>query len=410
MRYKIDTMDLYTVAVNKTVMENCAFISMTFDEVIDGVRLKQAIKNAFRYHPLFGCKLVKDKEYFLETNNKEFEVLNVKEEDRPKIFGHCSNDFLFQFSYYEKTVAFEWCHVVSDGKGAMAFLCSVYSFYFGIEQEPVPKEFPMNRLYNEYYDKNAKPFAYKEVGPGFRPSDLPVIKRGYKCKIHTVILSTPDIIRISKKADASPVALLVPLFSQAIRKNLPADAKRKDVTCGIVIDIRKPLNRQTMHNAIINKVVTYNDKIDKFDLDTICTMYRSILDLACLEDNIKYRITKDSNDIRLFMALKHFGLNKITARILKGSMNNIACTYLGKMDWNEELQKHIKFVDFRSWPDVAEGVFAAIGFGNNIIINVAENYANRNIVPDFVNCCQKLGIKTEYRTPFIFEQANARFK
>ena len=76
-----------------------------------------------------------------------------------------------------------------------------------------------------------------------KEKDLKTIANGYKCTSHVLKVETAEVLRAAKKNDATPTAILVPLFCRAIREHLPENIHNRNVSCGIVVDCRKPMQR-----------------------------------------------------------------------------------------------------------------------------------------------------------------------
>ena len=118
-------MDMYPIAVNKTQIENNPFLQAILKDPVDAERLYDAVKKSLCEHPLFACTMRREKEYYLETNEKEFLLIHAAEENRPLAFGDATNGFLWQMCYDQHTISFEWCHAISDGRGGFALFSSV---------------------------------------------------------------------------------------------------------------------------------------------------------------------------------------------------------------------------------------------------------------------------------------------
>lgn len=409
-RYELDTMDIYSIAVNKTTMENASFFAIELDENVDEKKLVSSIEKAIEFNPLFGCKIVdKNKKSYLEKNNKPIIVFNVKEEERPKVFVNGTNGYCFQIAYYENHLTFEWCHIITDGAGAVAFLYDLLNAYFGRYSSPSKDEFDTDVYLKDLINKKVKPIGRGKEPKGFNNKYLPVEKRGYKCMTHIVKIPTEDIVKISKRAESTPAAVFVPLLSRAIRKNLPNNIKNRNVSCSVMIDVRNRLKVHTMHNAAIGKVLTYTDSMDKYDFDTVSTCYRGMLDLALQEENLIYNLTDTASSIDLLLTLRKFKLTKPVASIIKNSMNNIVFTYIARFNFDEVVKRHIKKINARSWPDIGNLVLALVDFNGTFTLNITENYKNKNIMQDFLNELKEHDIRYEYEEPFLFEQANARW-
>lgn len=413
MRYELGNMDKYPLAVMETVMENASFFKASLDEDVDEQRLYQSIKIALEYHPLFKCKLGYHKQYYLEDNAAaELKIFNVDTYNRPKEFGKNTNGYLFQVCYFKNTISLEWCHAVTDGRGAIRFLSTILDAYFQVDLPEIPKEFPLKLGFESIYDESVKSFGQIKQPKGFKAKDLKVIKNGYKCTSHVLKVQTADIMKVAKKFDTTPSAIVVPLFSQAIREHLPKNIKNRNVSCGIVVDCRAPMKMDTMHNFINTKVITYRDKFDEFDLQKISTIYRGILDLYVQPENIISSCTemKKSTDFLYNMRPRFFQkfLMKIVGKIVKRTMDNIGFTYLGRVPFSEKVKSHLIDFNFRSWPDIGDCVIAAVDLNGTLIIDICENYYDKGIIDSFINICKDNDIDIKVCEENIFEQANVR--
>ena len=411
MKYQMGVMDTYPISANKTSMENNPFFQVKLKERVSAERLHTAVKQALSEHPLFACTLRYKKKYYLETNEKEFLLIRASEENRPLAFGDATNGFLWQMCYDEYSISFEWCHAISDGKGAFAFFSSVLCHYFGVDRPVEPAlELGLESIYNSA----EKGIPEKKQAKGFAANSLPFLKRGYRTDCHILKAPMSEVLAVAKKNDSSPAAVLMPLVSMALRKHINPKAKNKNVRCSVVIDCRGPMGFQTMHNCIISKNITYVDRYDTMDFARVSTVYRSLLDLAVQKENIVKAATDFIDTVGPLVSVKPIFLQKILAKVVFGLMKHSECnfvfTYLGKIDLPNEVMSGLADFNFRSWPDFSECNVAAIDFGGTLILNICENFQDKQIIPDLIDICSTVGIHFETADTLSFEQANLRLK
>ena len=169
---------------------------------------------------------------------------------------------------------------------------------------------------------------------------------------------------------------------------------------------------QTMHNCIISKTITYIDRYDTMDFALVSTIYRALLDLAVQPENIVKAATETVDMIRPIVAVKPRFLQKAMAKVVAGTMkhsdSNFTFTYLGKMDLPDEVMSGRADFHFRSWTDFGECNVAAVDFGGTLILNICENYEDKQIIPDFIDICKNVGIHFETADELTYEQANLR--
>ena len=408
-KYPLGVMDLYPIAVNKTKIENNPFFQAKLKQPVDPERLYAAVKQSLCEHPLFACTLRYEKGYCLETNEKEFSLIRASEENRPLAFGDATNGFLWQMCYDDHTISFEWCHAVTDGKGAYAFFSSVLCHYFGVDRPVEPAlELGLESLYN----KAENGIPQKKQAPGFAASALPFLKRGYRTDCHILKVPMSQVLAAAKRSDSSPAAVLPPLISMALRRHMDPKVKNKNVSCSVVIDCRGPMGFQTMHNCIISKNITYTDRYDTMDFALVSTVYRAILDLAVQPENIVKTATETVDMMKHLVSVKpgfpQRILAKVTAAVMKHTDSNFVFTYLGRIDLPEEVMSGLSDFHFRSWTDFGECNVAAIDFGGTLILNICENYQDKHIIPDLIDICSTVGIHFETVDVLAFEQANLR--
>ncbi len=410
-RYEMGTMDLYPVIANKTKIENNPFLQARFRDKVDAVRLYDAVKSALSEYPLFSCTLGYDKEFYLEPNDAEVILFHTDEKNRPLAFGDNTNGFLWQMCYDDDSVSFEWCHAVSDGRGGFEFFSSVLCHYFGVEKPVIPA---LELGLESFYNKEEPGIPQKKQEKGFSANALPFIKRGYKTDCHILKVPMEEVLAAAKKNDASPAAVLPPLFSMAMRKHFKANTKNRNVCCNVVIDCREPMQFKTMHNCILSKNITYVDRYDEMEFPLVSTIYRSLIDLAVQQENITKEATATVDMIKPLVSVKPRFLQKAVAKavagVLKHSDSNITFTYLGRVNLPDVVMEGLRDFQFRSWTDFGECNIAVIDFGGTLILNICENYQEKQIIPDFIDICNSVGIHFEKVDEFIFEQANLRMK
>ena len=409
MKHQLGVMDLYPIAANKTQIENNPFFQAKLKEPVDVERLYEAVKRSLCEYPLFACTLRYEKGYYLETNEKEFQLIRAAEENRPLVFGDATNGFLWQMCYDQYTISFEWCHAISDGRGGFSFFSTVLCHYFGVDRLVEPA---LELGLESFYNKAEKGIPQKKQEPGFAANALPFIKRGYRTDCHILKAPMSEVLAAAKKSDSSPAAVLPPLVSMALRKHMNPKIKNKNVSCNVVIDCRDPMGFQTMHNCIISKNITYIDRYDTMDFALVSTIYRAFLDLAVQQENIVKVATETVDMIRPIVSVKprflQKALAKVVAGVMKHSESNFTFTYLGRMDLPDEVMSGLADFNFRSWTDFGECNVAAIDFGGTLILNICENYQDKHIISDLIDICNTVGIQFETVDVLTFEQANLR--
>lgn len=408
MIYELGNNDRYGICVNGTAMENASFFTVSLKENVNSEKLLNAVNKALEFHPLFKTKVIYKKQYYLETNDEKVLITRSDALNRPKEFGKSTNNYPWRLCYDKCDICFEWCHVITDGKGAILFLNDILNAYYDLPLEN--KEKPLVLGYESMYDKNIKSLGQVKQKKGFSVKNFPVIKNGFKCQSHILSVKTEDVLRVSKKSDATPSAVIVPLLCRALRNRLPKDIKNRNVKCAIAVDCRKPSGIDTSHNFVLVKTITYTDRLDNYDLSTVSTIYRAMIDLFVDKDNIINGCTDMIDETDFLYHIKPLWLQriimKLVAKIVKNTMQNIGFTYLGKVPFSQELCNKIEKFGFRSWPDFGHCCVAAIDFNGTLFLDFCENFVDKELINEFIKLCADCGLKVNLEKEEMFEQAS----
>lgn len=404
-------MDKYPIEAAGSVIENSPMFRVTFKQPIDVIKLEDAIIRAFDVYPLFKTKVIFKSEYYLETNDSDLIIKHCKEEERPLVFGSTTNGYPWQICYFENKLTFEWLHGISDGIGVFNFLKQILCNYFEVENKLADKKYLIASGLEPFFDSNEKGIDYSVDPKGFSFKEFPAIKnRGYKTDCYKLVCDTNEILSLAHNCNSSVVPILCILYSKAIRIHLPNTMRNRNVACNVVIDLRRPLNYETMHNCVEYKRITYLDEYDDISFTNLAKKYKEILDNARKSPNIIRIITERVNTFKAYHILPFkFWLKlavKIIGKILKDIDCNFVITYPGKIELPRKVKNNIENIDFKVWHDFGECIIAAFDYYGKFNINISENFKEKGIIEDFIKLSEDLGIHWTISEVGVFEQAH----
>lgn len=390
-RYELGVLDLYPIAIMGKSIEDSPTVGVVLDENVDGDRLLNALNKTVKLFPLFKTKIVFDKGYYLEENDKPILIFNEDEYHKTFTWKKDTNDYPWKLSYFNNRILLKWCHTVTDGRGAQTFLGALLNIYYGVDYHIDPE---LKLGLEPFVDKNEKGIPQKKQEKGFSTKELEIDKSNVYTTCHILKCKTKDILALAKRSDASPATVIPPLFSIALRKCMN---QKRNVDFSIVIDARKPLEHKTMHNCIFSKEITYIDRFDTMDFELVSTIYRTILNLAVEKENVIKEATDNVNIIGFATKRKHKSIIKLMGKlfslVLKNGSSDATFTYLGKIDYGEAVNKHIKEYIFASWTDFGYCNIAATDFNGEFTLMINEDYKNKEVIPEFINTAKELGLQ-----------------
>lgn len=410
MRYTLGYMDKYPLEVVGSVMENTPMIKIAFKEPINHEKLSEAVKKALTIWPLFGTKVGFDKEYYLETNTEPLVILETEELDRPTTFGVNTHGYPWRMTHTKNTLSLEWAHCVTDGVGALDFLNYVLAYYFDIDIEVKDFNTLLGLGLEPFNNPKEKGQAYHVDPAGFSFKKFPLKYKDYRTDCYTLEANSYELISLAKESHSSVACILAVLFSSSLRGHLPKEMKNKRVACNMVINLRKSLNYQTIHNCVDYKRLTYLDNYEHQDLKSVAQTYKSLLDNARIKENV---IRSISERIKLFKCYHLFPsrkwlkfISRIIGKIFKNKDCNFVLTYLGKVNFSPEISDKIENVEFKVWHDSGQCALACAEYNGHFVLNICENFVEEGIVQSFINLSREYGIHWTVKNKAVFTQSH----
>lgn len=178
----------------------------------------------------------------------------------------------------------------------------------------------------------------------------------------------------------------------------------------MVLNLREPLGYQTVHNCVDYKRLTYLDKYEGLELKDIAQSYKALLDNARIKENVVRSITER---IKLFKVYHIFPSRKwlkfvcrIIGYIFKNSDCNFVLTYLGKVNFRDEIKDKIDNVEFKVWHDSGQCALACADYNGHFKLNICENFIEKGIVESFIKLSEEYGIHWTVDDTSIFTQSH----
>ena len=410
--YALDALDRANVYGIGTVMENNPTFRLFLDEAVREDKLRAALGRAFECFPYMRSRLILDGIYTLEDNPEPFPIHHCRFENRPLRFGKNAGGYLFQLSYDENELIFDWAHIATDGLGFLQFVKAVLAAYYDVELCPDSALYTALPV-EAHYDRHAGRSYIKPQTDGFDQDRLPHSSPLGSAHCTTLSVPAQEILTYRNRVDATPAAILSALIAETFRARLKekedSSSESNDVRGKIVVSTRKTLGVDTLHNCYLNLFVTYTDAFEKFDFSTVCTIYRAFIDLAVEESSV----LRDIRDRRETLALLEEDPDQAAVREnakahiaqLRKNYCNFNFSYLGVLPFGEEIMAHL--VDFQGIclnENCEFGVFA-YSFNDRIYLTVCENYLDEDMLSRLIALGEKLDIHFERKSEMLYRQA-----
>ncbi|HPY97794.1 MAG TPA: alcohol acetyltransferase [Clostridia bacterium] len=259
--FKLDNAAKIYPAANTRRWSGMFRLSVTLNEKIDPVILQEALVATIKRFPSFNIRMGKGIFwYYFESNIRK--RLQVK----PDINNPCApirwkdnNGFLLRVFYYDKRIAIDFFHSLTDGTGAMVFLKTLTARYLTLKGYEIPtgegildvEEKPDKEEYEDSFVKYAnsrqrgrpkEPKAYHMKGTGLDDLDISII---------TGIVSLEKIKQLAKEHHATITEYLAAILLYSFYKQKEKEGLYKKPTriaVSIPVNLRNYFKSNTKRN------------------------------------------------------------------------------------------------------------------------------------------------------------------
>ena len=347
-------------------------IKVELFDTVDKEKLAKAVVAALDRHSVFKVKLKKGfSTYHYVENSAIFSIQN-RESILNEIDFEKNNDFLFNVSYHENVINFDFFHALTDGAGAKRFLSTVMEQYAGFShsvQDETAEE--SENAYHRHF-KSARIITNISPSSSFNfevNSDFHVVSFRYNVK---------DAISLAKANQCSLTELIVGAFAYATVKTHWEILAGKTISISVPVDLRRfyPSNTNNNFTSAFNCDIVVNGNLDS--LAKCIEMTKAQFEEKTGKKHIR-RIKKWANTLEE-LPLKPLPL--IVKRFLiKASGTGFAPTSnfsnLGIFDRENKLADTVKHIDFiLPCSDSLLINFAACTYGGSLNLNFSTVHRN----------------------------------
>ncbi len=308
-------------------------LSATLKEDVDREVLQSALDVTVRRFPSIAVRLNRGVFwYYLEEiahapkirDEKSYPLVRMPFDD----IRHCA----FRVLVYNRRIAVEYFHALTDGNGALVFLKSLVAEYLEqkhnmtlpcgngvLDRLEEPKEEELVDEFPRYKAPAGKP---RQESNSYRIMGTPE-EDGF-CHVTTFMLDSKEMLELAHKHSVSVTAVITAAFIKAaIRlQNIdePRIKKQKRVKMLIPVDLRRIYGSQTLRNFALYVTPGVDPRLGEYTFAELCEI------VAC---RMKLDITKKNMSARIYTNVKdeENRLLKLTPLFLK----NIVMRFVFKL-------------------------------------------------------------------------------
>jgi NRPS condensation-like uncharacterized protein len=386
-------------------------VSMELTEPVDPEILKEAQRRTLKRFPGFAVRLRRGMFWhYFELQDGEPDIQLDVQNPCVRMNLRENKGFMFRVRYYEKRIAVEIFHVITDGTGGMCFLKTLVAEYLRLKYgATIPGndeilDCSVDAQPCELEDSFIK-YARKATLPRGESSAYRL--RGFKEEMHVTHLVTGmiDAEQLHAKAqslNASVGELLTTLLILAIRRVQQGEhGKRRrlaPVKICVPVNMRKFYPTCTMRNFASYVNPGIEPKYGEYSLEETIGIVKHYMALEATEKklNAKFSTNVQSGRNHFLRATPLFLKNTTLKIVFKLTGDKQTCAVLSNLGTTklpEEMQKYVSRIDFIVGPLSYNPVTCAcIAYNGLLCVNfmrtIRESYVERYFFTSLV----KLGI------------------
>ncbi len=376
-------------------------------EPVDPQVLQSALDEAVRQFPFF-CSVMKRGLFWNYLEDSGLRPA-VSPENTPPCLSLYSPDrrsLLFRVFYYGRRINLEIYHVLTDGTGAMQFLCTLVHRYL-LERYPEDLPDPPPKLsytasrsqlwddsFQKYYEKPPVPKprltkgAYRLRGERLPENRLSIVE-GH--------MPVDALLARARSGGATVTEFLTAVLIRAIHAQMRLRDKDRPVVITVPVNLRGYFPSESARNFFATVNIGYDFSRQPDDLDAVTAHVRRSLRENLTEQRLHERINalcflEHNVPLRLVPLLLKNRILRAAAR-LADRQATASFSNVGKVAMPAEMEGYIRLFGAFTSPDKLQA--SACSFRDRYVISFAGPFRGREVERAFFRSLTQMGIDVE---------------
>ena len=382
---------IYPAAATST-WNNIYRLSATLKEPVDREILQSALDVTVRRFPSIAVKLKRGVFwYYLEEiknapkiqDEKSYPLVRMPLDD----IRHCA----FRVLVYNKRIAVEFFHALTDGNGALVFLKTLVAEYltqkYGLN---IPNENgvlsrldkPKEEELTDDFPKNKAP-----VGKSRNESDsyriFGELEEDGFCHVTTFMIKSEELLTLAHSYGVTLTALMAAMFIKASINLQFEDVKKlkhmKKVKVLIPVDLRKIYNSTTLRNFALYTTPGVDPRLGEYTLPELAKIVHHKMALDITEKNMSARIyTNVHDEEKMILKLTPLFLKNIVMKtifmLVGEKKSTLSISNLGLVKLPAPMNEYVERLDFiLSVQSNAPYNASIISYGDSLNLSIIRN-------------------------------------
>ena len=409
--YRLDNAAILYPSIQSDRISTMFRLSATLTENVDPSVLQAALNKIIDRFPYYRVKLSRGLFwYYLEHNPKTPRVEKDVQYPCGRLSPVLNRNFLFRVRYYNRRIAVEFCHALTDGTGAVTFLKSLVYQYLKeagkkltdktgiltIDEEPDEQEFEDS--YNRFY-KPSLPLP--ETGEPAYHIKAKLVRKGIYYVI-TGIVPMKDILAKAKEFNVSLTVFLTAVYIDAMQeiqnRHVTNPRKKKPIAVSVPVNMRNIYPSKTMRNFSLFVVPRIDPRLGDYSFEEILKIVHYSMMTEIIEKSISRQLSRNVGGQRnpfvriipLFIKRLFFPVlyRRLGENLFSGTISN-----LGLITVPDEMAQYIERIDFTPGPGPVNKTGCSVtGFKDKLYITFGRLTHEAELERIFFTRLRKMGI------------------
>lgn len=407
-------------AARTRLWSNVFRLAATMSEPVDKEALRTALDVTVRRFPSIAVRIRAGFFwYYLQELPHAPEIMEEKPYPLSRMPFDDIRKCAFRVIVYDRRIAVEFFHALTDGNGGLVFLKTLVAEYiyqkYGVKvpaesgvldrlEEPNPAELEDSffKYAGKYSLSRKDTDAYSIKGP--READ------GFRTNT-TFILDAEQVRQLSKSYGVTVNAFMTAVIMTAVdrlqKEQVPNPAKHKPVKIFVPVNLRTIFPSKTLRNFILYAIPSMESKYGEYDFAELCQSVQYQVKLQVTPRRMAAMIAANvSSEKNLLIRAMPLGIKNI---IMKGVYQAVgerkSCfsfSNLGMVKMPEEFERYVDRLDFVLGTQKSQRYNTSlITYKGKMMFNIMRNTARPLLEPHLYQVLRELGIH-------VVAQSNAR--
>jgi len=401
-------------AARRESWSNVFRVSATLKENVDVEILRSALDVTLRRFPSIGVRLRKGAFwYYLEQLSYVPEIQEDSSYPLTRMSKKDTRKCAFRVLVYNRRIAVEIFHSLTDGNGAMVFLKSLvaeylqqkYGIYVPTEHGVLGRlEEPSEEELEDSFQKYAgKISASRQERTAWHLSGTPE-KNDFQ---HLTCFKFPvkEVLDKAHEYDVSLTTFLVALIMRALQscqeEKVQNPNRRKPIKVLIPVNLRKLFPSRSMRNFALYTTPEILPKLGEYSLKEICQVVKSKMSADVTEKNMSMMIATNISSERLMavrimpLFIKNFVMKAVFDSVGE-KKSCLTVSNLGAMKLPEIMMEYVERLDFILGVQAAAPYnCGVVSFGETMYLNFIRNIKEPYLEYHFQKALKEVGLTAE---------------